>query len=54
MSTKYNILSASYKFCQLIFYKKYLFFYISEKMLTKVFTLQKQDAVHQLISQTLE
>ncbi len=38
----------------LFFMKKYIFFYISEKMLTKIFTLQKQDAVHQLIFQTLE
>lgn len=54
MSTKYNILSASYKTCQLIFYKKYIFFYIKEKLLTKIFTLQTQDTVHPLIFQTLE
>jgi len=54
MSTKYNILSAQYKFCQLIFYKKHIFFYIQEKMLTKIFTLQTQDVAHPLIFQTLE
>ena len=53
MSTKYNILSASYKSCQLIFYKKYIFLHI-RKIVNKNFTLQIQDAVHQLISQTLE
>lgn len=54
MSTKYNILSARYKSCQLIFYKKHIFFYIHEKMLTKILTLQTQDIVHRLIFQTLE
>ncbi len=54
MSTKYNILSAPNKSCQLIFYKKYIFFYILEKMLTKFFTLQIRDKAHLLIFQTLE
>jgi len=38
----------------LFFIKKYIFFYISEKLLTKIFTLQTQDVAHPLIFQTLE
>lgn len=54
MSTKYNILSAFNKFCQLIFYKNIDIFLHLRKNVNKFFTLQRQDIEHPLISQTPE
>lgn len=54
MSTKYNILSALHKCCQLIFFEKIRFFFISHENVTNFFTLQRLDKEHLQASQTLE